>query len=187
MINLVEEVVYDQNSIAQTNLKDSHFLECHFKKISFSFKDLRGSNFQECRFSECNLSGSLLTGTSFISTKFYNCKVVGTNFSVSDQLFELDFNQSIIHLSSFQNLKSSIHFFECDLKGSDLSDSKLKGSSFRKCNLNEVTFSNSDLTMCDFREASNYYIDLRSEKVSKSKFSSPEVLGLLESFNISIE
>ena len=48
-------------------------------------------------------------------------------------------------------------------------------------------FSACRLDRCDFREATNYLIDPSDNSIEEAQFCSPEVLGLLSSFNIGID
>ena len=63
------------------------------------------------------------------------------------------------------------------IKAFYFSDTNLKNTYFRKCNL----------TDCNFSTSKDYVIDPTDNELSGSKFSIPEVLGLLKSFDIKIE
>ena len=67
-------------------------------------------------------------------------------------------------------------FISSCLIESDFSNTDLKGTLFRHCNLNKSNF-------CG---ALNYVIDPLVNKIKKSKFSFPEVIGLLQGFDIEI-
>ena len=70
-----------------------------------------------------------------------------------------------------------VDFFETNLIKADFTGSGLRGTVFNQADLREA----------DFRGAVDYVIDVRSSKLSKAKFSSPEALNLLYSLGIIIE
>lgn len=77
----------------------------------------------------------------------------------------------------------------CSFKGSSLKECHfgntiLRDSSFADVNLSGTIFHNCDLCKADFSTATQYQIDLQTNKVSKAKFSLPEALGLLRGFDI---
>ncbi len=68
-------------------------------------------------------------------------------------------------------------FLETNLTKSSFENSDLKNSLFHQCNLSFVSFINSV----------NYKIDPNQNTFKKTKFSMPEVVNLLDSFDIEIE
>ena len=70
----------------------------------------------------------------------------------------------------------NVHFTNTDLYYANFTDTDLLGSRFHRCNL----------TRADFRDAKNYMVDLSSNIVKKAKFSLPEAVELLKSFDIEI-
>jgi uncharacterized protein YjbI with pentapeptide repeats len=76
---------------------------------------------------------------------------------------------------SGSKLKES-HFTNTCLNGADFSDVDLSGTVFHNC----------DLSKADFSSATQYNIDPLTNKMKKAKFSLPEAVGLLRSFDVTI-
>lgn len=84
------------------------------------------------------------------------------------------------------NLKNTVfegcEILECDFIQTDLSEvdfenSDLRGSRFQNCNL----------SLTSFKTAVNYSIDPNENALKKTKFSMPEVIGLLDAYDLEIE
>jgi len=78
-------------------------------------------------------------------------------------------------------------FKKCILKETDFIDTDLTGSNFAGSDLTKSKFQNSNLEKSNFVGATNYIFDPSNNKIKKAKFSAPEVLALLKSFDITIE
>ena len=68
-------------------------------------------------------------------------------------------------------------FADCNLSESKLYKCKLDSTEFFKCNLSKA----------DFREATGYIIDIKTNKFKGAKFSFPEVVNLLNGLEIIID
>lgn len=80
--------------------------------------------------------------------------------------------------SSFHKSKlQECYFINTQLVETDFRDSDLQGSNFHNCKLDKA----------DFRGAKNYVINLQANSTKKAKFSYPEVMTLLQSFDIVID
>ena len=67
-------------------------------------------------------------------------------------------------------------FSKCNLMGANFESSDLKNSRFQNCNLNFTSFKN----------AKNYSINPNENNVKKAKFSLPEIIGLLDIFDLEL-
>ena len=170
-------------------LSNKLFDECIFSSCDFSSKDFTKSKFIDCKFINCNLSLLKLDSARLQNVIFANCKILGVNFGDVDKfLLRLRFNECLIKNSYFTDIKipntdfTSSEILDCefssvDLSNSNFSNTNLKDTYFRKCNL----------TNSNFISSKNYIISPIENEISGAKFSIPEVLGLLESFDIKIE
>lgn len=77
-------------------------------------------------------------------------------------------------------------FNESKLKENYFINTCLKGADFSGVDLSGTTFHNCDLSKADFSTATQYVINPQTNKIKKSKFSLPEVIGLLHDFDIAI-
>lgn len=183
---------YFENKI----FKDTHllsskayeFIECEFQGLDLSGSDFKNSKFLECKFKNCNGSNLKLLNSSLREVTFTDCKLIGIIWSECQSLRDIKFFSSQLNLGSFQDMDLSNFIFQnSQLEEVDFSQSKLIGSNFSKSNLRGAAFNGCDLTKADLRLATNYSIDIRYCKVSKAKFSAPEVLNLLKNLDIQID
>ncbi|MFI5201366.1 MAG: pentapeptide repeat-containing protein, partial [Candidatus Kapaibacterium sp.] len=123
-----------------------------------------------------------------IQAKFINSKIEGINFFTAKRsLLSLSFDACLIRHSSFAELKlPKIKFTRCEFHNVDFSDADLSGADFSNSSFDECVFRNTNLSKADFRFASGYFIDPTQNKIRGAKFSSPDVLSLLASFEIEI-
>jgi fluoroquinolone resistance protein len=69
----------------------------------------------------------------------------------------------------------------------DFSESNMTECDFTGTDFAESTFAKTNLTKANFTKAKNYSIDFRTNTLSKTKFSLPEVISLLDILDIIIE
>jgi uncharacterized protein YjbI with pentapeptide repeats len=77
-------------------------------------------------------------------------------------------------------------FSKSKLKECFFTNTGLSGADFGGVDLSGTIFHNCDLSLADFSSAIQYQIDPQANKIKKAKFSLPEVVGLLQSFDITI-
>lgn len=80
----------------------------------------------------------------------------------------------------------NVSFQGSRLKENYFTNTLLNGADFSHVDLSGTIFHNCDLSKADFSTASKYEIDPQSNKIKKAKFSLPEVIGLLSSFEINL-
>ncbi|MBL0071958.1 MAG: pentapeptide repeat-containing protein [Bacteroidetes bacterium] len=97
------------------------------------------------------------------------------------------FNKCQLDLSSFYRLKlSKTSFQDCSLKEVDFSETDLTASIFRQCDLQLAVFDNTILEKADLSTAINYIIDPDKNHIRKAIFSMPDVITLLNKYQIVI-
>lgn len=164
------------------------FIECTFIGVDFTPSRLTLSKFIECVFEKCNLSNVDVKNATFRHCEFKDSKLLGINWTLASAIVsakiencQLDyaiFNSMTLKKSEITNSSlKEVDFHSTDLTGSDFSGSDLFGANFSRANL----------TNCDFRGAKNYSIEPIYTIVSKAKFSLPEAISLLKSFDVTIE
>jgi uncharacterized protein YjbI with pentapeptide repeats len=123
------------------------------------------------------------------NTKFENCKILGINFSEAMQLtFSPEFEECLISNCSFSNLKMPKTKFEnCKIVSTDFNDSNLIECNFENATFEDTHFSNCNLNKASFIRAKNYTIDPTENQMKKAKFSFPDVITLLDKFDLEIE
>jgi len=76
---------------------------------------------------------------------------------------------------------------DCEANEVDFTESNLNKANCTMTDFKGSKFSNTDLSYADFTSAKNYDIDPTYNKIKKATFSIPEVLTLLQGFDINIK
>jgi len=174
-------------------IQNIQFENCHFKNCNFDDASFLHCKFIECDFTHCSLNAAILTGTSFSDVNFDHSQLMNINWIQAKwpqiKLFStIGFvNCDISHSNFFGLGLSEINLQECrahnvDFREADLAYGNLTDSDFY-CSL----FSQTKLVSADFSGAINYNIDMMLNDVKKATFSFPEVVRLLDHFEIQIK
>jgi uncharacterized protein YjbI with pentapeptide repeats len=171
-----------------SRMKRSSFLDCQFESCQWNEADWRNAKFADCRFKNCNLSLLKIEGCQLQNVHFIECKLVGIDFFKCDpRFFSIFFDQTILQTCHFADLnmkKSS--FPKCKFRDVYFTHTNLTEASFNQADLQGAVFHHCNLTKADFTGAKEYTIDLQSNTVKQAKFSFPEAIRLLKSFDIEI-
>lgn len=181
--------VFKEDFPFDVNVLSKEFVGCKFVKLDLTRFNFSGTSFQDCDFVGCNMSNIEVYGCSFQDVRFKECKIIGVNFSsINTFLHNWSFKKCRVEYCVFDDLKiKGSEFLECkifdcsfirvDLRESDFSESDFKSTLFKGCNLEK----------CNFVDSRRYFFDLDDNRVKKARFSYPEVLSLLEGYEIVIE
>lgn len=163
--------------------------KCSFLHCNFSNTDLSGLSFSDCVFTDCNLSLVKLVKTSFRENTLLRCKVLGVHFySCNPFLFSARFEDCLLNLSSFYKLGLKKMLFKaCSLQEVDFTEADLTAALFDTCDLSRATFDGSILEKADLRSSYNFSIDPEKNKLKKARFSLQGLPGLLHKYNITID
>jgi len=187
-MTIVESTVYKKEDFIQNPLPYAEYDNCTFIDCQFSNANLTGIIFTECRFDGCNLGTANAKGTAFKDITFINCKLLGLNFSVCEPfLFAVAFDGCQLQFASFYNLKlKNTKFIKCNIQEVDFTQADLSGALFKECDLLKAVFQNTVLEKTDFRSAYNYALDPEMNRIKKAKFSREGLPGLLHKYSIDI-
>lgn len=161
------------------------FEDCRFERCRFVESGFEGCTLVDCTFEGCELSGMQLTGSTVVGTRFVQCKLMGVDWTRAASLGALQFERCNLSYSLFNSLNlkklrmARCVCKECDFEGADLTNADFEGTDLEKS-----VFARTNLTNAGFRGARNYSIDLRNNTVKRTKFSLPEAVSLLNSFDI---
>ncbi|MFT6631203.1 MAG: hypothetical protein ACJAS4_001152 [Bacteriovoracaceae bacterium] len=189
-MNYFEDTIYDfNNPVNLANIAGNEFTECHFIGLDLQESNFRNARFFECVFKECNLSNIIITGTNFRENTFSQCKMIGVNFSTASSFSDIEFKESILNYSSFQDIThgQSSKFLKCSLRETDFSQANFSKSDFSGSDLFGAIMNGTDLSGADLRSAINYSINPEFTNIKKARFSMPEVLKLLEHLEVKID
>jgi fluoroquinolone resistance protein len=168
-------------------IRSREFEDCTFEKCRFVDCHFFECAFLECVFEDCLLSNVTVAECSIIDTRFDDCKIVGVDWTQTINFRAVQFEKCGLDFCIFRGMKvkglaiSNCECKESDFQEADLTDGDFKGTDFEKC-----LFRRTNLTNANFVEAQNYWIDPRDNIVKRGKFSLPEAMSLLKSFDIVI-
>ncbi len=166
--------------------KDLSF--CTFTHCVLDGCSLAGSRFERTRFEDCAIVNIDNSGARFIDVEFERCKIVGLSLYRCDQsAFDLSFKGCKLLLCNFSdaNMKCAC-FRDCGLEECYFQNTFLRGADFSGAAFRQTLFNKCDLKKASFRDARGYSIDPRENDIAKCVFSAPDVLGLLDCFDITI-
>ncbi len=184
-----EDEKFEKIDFSVKKLEKGEYDNCQFVNCCFSGTDLSGISLSESEFIGCNLSMIKTMQTTFRDVKFKNCKLLGVHFEeCSELLFQVNFEDSILDLSSFYKRKlKKIVFKSCSLKEVDFTEADLTQAVFQDCDLEKAVFDHTILDKADLRTAYSYSIDPAANSLKKARFSITGISGLLDKYDIEIE
>lgn len=166
----------------------AEFYDCVFKNCKFFKSSFFYCIFENCQFENCDLSLSVMRSTSFRDVRFSDTKLSGIQWADAAIPLDVGFYRCLLNYSGFIGVDlTNTEIIECQLNSADFSEANLTKA---RCCFSDFTgarFVNTNLTRADFTNATNYSIHPHGNKLCKTKFSSPEVLSLLDVFDIIVE
>lgn len=189
----IEEEKFSNLVLDNEVIEEIEFTECVFDKCQFLEVDVRNCIFRNCEFKDCVICNIKFDICSMTNTLFVNNILVGIDWI----LLKLKGNPTLpfsvlescqIRYNIFNKMElTKFDFSTCKFEESYFDECNLVGSNFHGLNLCNTKFTRCDLSKSDFREATEYNIDVKDNIVRKAKFSFPEVVNLLNSFDIIID
>jgi len=185
--------IFDGLELHDSRVERGEFEQCKFIGCNFSATLFTQCKFIDCEFKRSNLNLITLDRSKFFETDFRDCKITGVNwtsldwgsFTLTSPIF---FESCDLSFSVFDSLKlRELCMLSCKAHDVDFSKCDLEGSDFFRTDFKDSRFSRTKLDNCNFIEALNYYIDPLENSIEGARFSSPEVLNLLNPFNIKID
>lgn len=186
------EEAFELIELKEKTIESKRFEACTFKKCQFTEAEFRQCEFVDCEFIHCNLSMAKFINTGFNEAVFENCKLIGIDWTKVKW--------------PFVKLACPVKFYQCDLSFSNFFEINLVDAVFEECKVHEVDFRGAELngaSLCyndfyksifqhcnlsksDFTGSTNYLINPEENKITKAKFSFPEVMDLLRHLDITI-
>jgi uncharacterized protein YjbI with pentapeptide repeats len=169
-------------------IKDKEFYKCRFVSCNFFKFKFTSCEFERCTFQSCDLSLAIVAGSKFMDIIFTASKTVGVDWRKITIPCSLKFIDSKIDNSIFYRMNlHSINIIKCSAQNVDFVEADLTKAIFTSTDLSDSKFSNTNLSFADFSESTNYKIDPNKNKLKKTIFSLPELVSLLNSFDIIIK
>ncbi|MEM7126742.1 MAG: pentapeptide repeat-containing protein [Chloroflexota bacterium] len=178
---------------AEAEFRGREFYDCVFVNCTFSEATFYACKFDECIFQECDLRLMKVTDSIFINVQFQKCQAIGVDWTVADWsrigLAEpLNFTECAISHSSFMGipLKKSL-LKKCEAENADFAEADLSEADCTETNFLSARFTQTNLAKTNFEDAINYAIDVHQNTLTKTKFSMPEAISLLDSLDIIVK
>jgi len=184
-----DEQVYDGIDYSKDGIVKGEYDNCTFQNCNFSNVHASNIDFVECEFLNCNFSNTIVANSAFKFVKFFECKIIGVKFNECESfLLSLYFKGCQLSLSSFYQLNlQNTNFINSNLQEVDFTETNLSKANFDNCDLNNAIFDQTRLEKANFITAFNFSINPSENNIKKAKFSKENIIGLLESFDISID
>ena len=162
---------------------------CTFSGCRFEGTDLSGVLMADCRFEDCVFTLVPLGGAVLRNLFFSGCRFTGLCFGDCMPFgFEVDFVDSELDNCTFTRLKmKSVRFEGCRLRECFSGDCGLSVARFPDTAMPGTVFEGCDLRKADFRSATDWTLDPRTNLVSGARFADGNLAGLLHGFDIVIE
>lgn len=184
----IEEEIFEGFTYRLNTKFYENYEYCTFKNCDFTEANLTGIKFLECEFHTCNLSNAKLLNVAFRDVRFVDSKILGAKFDdCINLLFSASFDSCKVDHSSFYGLDiQKTVFYNSSLREVNFGNCNLQKASFNGCDLAGALFSNTHLEGADLEGAVNYCIDPTANRIKKARFALPDVIGLLQHFDIKI-
>jgi fluoroquinolone resistance protein len=183
---------FERLNLVDTDVSGRRFYDCHFAHCNFSAAKLIDCLFDGCSFTECNLSNAVVKRSAFREVLFKSCKLVGIDWPSakwpSVALSGLiEFDECILNGSSFFGLTlQELKMEACQVHEVDFTETDCVDASFIQSNFESSTFHQTNLTRADFTDATNYQIDVFTNRIDDATFSLPDAINLLRSLPIKV-
>lgn len=172
----------------QNNMLSAEYYNCRFSSCDFSHLSLFDIYFENCVFDNCDFT-LVQFKCALRDVVFTNSKLIGTNFSELNKCSGgIDFIGSCLDYAAFTTTTiKKTRFEDCKITEAAFNQTILTGSVFKNCELTDTSFAGANLERVDFTTAFNYTINPNTCKLKKTKFSVPEIKGLVAHLDIIIE
>lgn len=171
--------------LPNTTIASKVFEECDFTHCSFNGSRFEGCKFIDCTFRSCDLSNLAIARSKFLTVLFEESKIIGVDWNKAEwPKFSgpglLAFRKSVISDSSFFGMKlPELMLEECKAHSVDFRGGNFSRANFTYSDFAGSMFGNTKLSDTDFREATNYDIDIRENRLDGAKFTRFEAIRLL--------
>ncbi|SDB88857.1 Pentapeptide repeat-containing protein [Raineyella antarctica] len=171
-------------SVRGVSFEACTFADCRLDKAEF-----RGCEFDGCTFTNCSLSFAVFGSSTFSECRFEACKGLSVDWARAHvnplSTAPMAFADCRLDYSRFTRMDlRQWDFLRCSLKDVDFDSTRLAGARMADCDLESAVFTDSDLRGLDLRGSSNYFFDVRRNRVEGLKVSPGAGVALLGAFDI---
>jgi uncharacterized protein YjbI with pentapeptide repeats len=190
-MEFLENEYYDKTfkdlDLKEKTFKSKEFDNCVFQNCILNETIFKYCRFTECTFENCDLSLLKIKDSIFNDVTIKDSKAIGIDWSVTQEPFDINFDNSNISMSSFYKLNLK----HCKIISSlahevDFSETNLERVNFKNTDLLNSTFDNTNLQFTDLSMAKNYLINPELNHLKKTKVSENEASSFLQFLNLDI-
>lgn len=183
-----DETFSDIDFTLPVKLSGVEFQDCKFENCKLSQVTFFDCRFENCSFYNCDLSSVSIKYCVFDSVVFTESKLTGIQWADVGIPLNVIFRQCTLNYSSFIGVDlRKTEISRCIVKEVDFSETNLSRSDCRYSDFSGARFINTNLEHTNLSYATNYSIHPGGNKLKKTVFSSPEVLSLLDVYDIVIK
>lgn len=185
----LENQCFDREKCEEMAVEGESFFSCRFENALWTEEKFSRASFVDCVFVGCQLQSVEVLGCRFQNCVFEESKLVGIDFCKCERrFFSVGFKSARLMGCNFAGIKlDGTKFQGSTLSHCIFTEARLCRANFKECNLEGSLFHHTDLSGANFLGACQYVIDPRHNRVAGAQFNTPEVLSLLDSFDISID
>lgn len=188
-----EDELLDNKIFSSETLQEIEWVDCTFQNCDFSHAELDRVSFSNCDFQKCHFDSTQFSYCELQDCSFLHCTFIGIQWEelkpsgrLATMLKKME--HCTLKYNHFVDVPlDKVSFRESTILQTMFADCSMKSSSFLKTNLSNTEFFQCDLRKSNFQQATSYTIDVKTCQLKDAKFSMPEVLNLLDTFEIKIE
>ncbi len=187
--NYFEDETFSKISFEENcKIEDIEFQDCQFNNCKFSQVIFFDCRFENCTFKNCDLSSSSIKHSVFDFVLFTDSKLTGIQWAEAGIPLDVKLRYCNLSYSSFigVDLKNT-EMTNCILKEADFTEANLSKANFKYSDFSGARFIQTNLERTDLSHSINYAIHPHGNRLKKTIFSSPEVLSLLDVYDIIIK
>jgi uncharacterized protein YjbI with pentapeptide repeats len=178
----------ERQAFAGMHISGKRFEECEFNACTFIGCTFEECRFLDCKFEGCDLSNLVPLKCELREVSFSGCKTIGIDWTKAQVVKELSFSECLLNYSNFKMMKlPGTKMVRCEVRDAAFIETNLSKSDLRNSDFENSMFFKANLTGADFRQATNYFIDINNNKLKGTRFSLPEALSLLSHLDIIVE
>lgn len=181
------QTTFREEQLRSDELRGKEFEDCVFEKCQFDAVAFHFCRFIQCTFVECLFISIKGPNSIWDEVAFRDCKLSVFDWTEAASVAGLKFERCKLDAVRFGYMdirKIVIH--DCVACEVDFTEANMSDADFSGTDLASSVFLHTNLTKANFVGARNYLIDVKENTLKKARFSLPEAISLLRSFEIEL-
>ncbi len=188
-LHFIFDKEYKNHTFTSEEIRETEYENCTFIDCDFTNCFFQAVTFSDCNFMDCNFQNTKINYVSLRGVWFTKCNFTSVNFAMTDQvIYEFHFKDCLLDYAQFYKLKlKKIQFINCSMVSVDFMASDVSESLFDNCNLRLAVFSDTIMNKADLYTSYNFSIDPEKNKLKRAIFSTYNIKGLLDKYDLIIK